>query len=66
MTSLEEHSLVRDVETRDPGGLAGGGMGSRTAPVSRGAGALDHFHIGGFRASRVLRELASRAEDRVL
>ncbi|MCP5438435.1 MAG: class I SAM-dependent methyltransferase [Chromatiaceae bacterium] len=67
MTSLEAHYSVRDVETRILAALRAAGLDPEQRLSPEVLGALDHFHTGGFRASRVLQELAQiRAEDRVL
>lgn len=67
MESLESHYSVSDIEARILAALQTAGLNTdeRLSPVTLGA--LDHFHTGGFAASRVLQELAQiRAEDRVL
>ncbi|MEZ5587975.1 MAG: methyltransferase domain-containing protein [Sedimenticolaceae bacterium] len=67
MTSLEAHYSVRDVEARILAALLAAGLDPEQRLSPEVLGALDHFHTGGFRASRVLQELAQiRAEDRVL
>lgn len=67
MERLETHYSASDIEARILDALRTAGLNpeERLSPVVLGA--LDHFHTGGFAASRVLQELADiRAEDRVL
>ncbi len=67
MDGLNSHYSARDIEARIIAAIREAGLdpGQRLSP--KDLGALDHFHTGGFSASRELRELAQiRAEDRVL
>jgi ubiquinone/menaquinone biosynthesis C-methylase UbiE len=67
MAGLEAHYSARDIEARILAAVRAAGLNpdQRLSPVELGA--LDHFHTGGFSASRELLELAQiRAEDRVL
>ncbi|MCP5429260.1 MAG: methyltransferase domain-containing protein [Chromatiaceae bacterium] len=67
MTGLEAHYSVRDVEARILAALRAAGLNPEQRLSPEALGALDHFHTGGFRASRVLQELAHIcAEDHVL
>lgn len=67
MTSLEAHYSARDIEARILAALRAAGLNPEERLSAEELGALDHFHTGGLRASRELREVARiRAEDRVL
>jgi sarcosine/dimethylglycine N-methyltransferase len=67
MNGLAAHYSAHDIEARILAALRAAGLdpGQRLSPEELGA--LDHFHTGGFRASRELQELAQiRGEHRVL
>jgi SAM-dependent methyltransferase len=67
MASLEEHYSASDIEARILAALRTVGLDPEQGITPEQLGALDHFHTGGFKASRELQELAQiRAEDRVL
>ena len=67
MAGLEAHYSARDIEARILAALRTAGLDPERRLSAEELGALDHFHTGGLRASRELRELAQiRAEDRVL
>ncbi len=67
MTGLNAHYSARDIEARLIAAIREAGLDPEQRLSARELGALDHFHTGGFGASRELRELAQiRAEDRVL
>jgi sarcosine/dimethylglycine N-methyltransferase len=67
MASLVAHYSAHDIEARILAALRAAGLDPEQRLSPEELGALDHFHTGGFRASRVLQELAQiRAEDRVL
>jgi SAM-dependent methyltransferase len=67
MASLETHYSARDIEARILSALREAGLDPAQRLSPEELGALDHFHTGGFRASRVLQDLAQiRAEDRIL
>jgi sarcosine/dimethylglycine N-methyltransferase len=67
MTGIEHHYAAGDIELRILAALREAGLDpdQRLSPVTLGA--LDHFHTGGFQASRILQEMANIcAGDRVL
>jgi len=67
MESLKAHYAARDIETRILAAIRAAGLNPEQRLTPEELGALDHFHTGGFHASRELLELAQiRAEDRVL
>jgi len=67
MANLETHYSVRDIEARILAALRAAGLNPEQRLSPEELGALDHFHTGGFHASRVLQDLAHiQAEDRVL
>jgi sarcosine/dimethylglycine N-methyltransferase len=67
MASLEAHYSASDIEARILAALRTVGLDPEQDITPEQLGALDHFHTGGFKASRELQELAQiRAEDRVL
>ncbi len=67
MAGLEAHYSARDLEARILAAIRAAGLDPEQRLSPEALGALDHFHTGGLRASRELRELAHiRAEDRVL
>jgi hypothetical protein len=67
MVGLETHYSARDIEARILSALRTVGLDPEQGPKPEQLGALDHFHTGGFKASRELQELAQiRAEDRML
>jgi len=67
MAGLEAHYSARDIEARILGALRAAGLNPDQRLKPEELGALDHFHTGGFKASRELQELAQiRKEDRVL
>jgi sarcosine/dimethylglycine N-methyltransferase len=67
MAGLEAHYSARDIETRILAALRAAGLNPEQRLTPEELGPLDHFHTGGFKASRELQELAQiRAEDRVL
>lgn len=67
MKSLEAHYAVSGIEDRILAALRTVGLDPEQCLSPEELGALDHFHTGGFTASRVLQELAQiRGEDRVL
>jgi len=67
MASLEAHYSASDIEARILAALRTVGLDPEQGITPEQLGALDHFHTGGFQASRELQELAQiRAEDRVL
>jgi len=67
MASLEAHYSARDIEARILAALRTVGLDPEQGITPEQLGALDHFHTGGFKASRELQELAQiRAADRVL
>ncbi len=65
--AVEAHYSARDIETRILAALRAAGLDPERRLTPEELGPLDHFHTGGFKASRELQELAQiRAEDRVL
>jgi SAM-dependent methyltransferase len=67
MAGLEAHYSARDIETRILAAIRAAGLNPEQRLSPEELGALDHFHTGGFGASRVLLDLARiQAEDRVL
>ncbi|MBI1285554.1 MAG: methyltransferase domain-containing protein [Thiobacillus sp.] len=67
MARLEQHYSAHDIEARILAALRAAGLNPEQRLSPEELGALDHFHTGGFHASRVLQELAQiRADDRVL
>jgi sarcosine/dimethylglycine N-methyltransferase len=67
MAGLEAHYAARDIEARILTALRAAGLNPDQRLAPEELGALDHFHTGGFSASRELLALAQiRAEDRVL
>ena len=67
MAGLESHYSARDIESRILAALRMAGLDPEQGITPEQLGALDHFHTGGFKASRELQELAQiRAADRVL
>jgi len=67
MAGVAAHYSARDIEARILAALRAAGLDPQQRLSPEALGALDHFHTGGFRASRDLMELARiRTEDRVL
>lgn len=67
MANLEAHYSVNDIEARILAALRAAGLNPEQRLSPEELGALDHFHTGGFNASRLLQDLAQiRADDRVL
>ena len=67
MAGLEAHYSARDIEAKILAALRTVGLDPGQGITPEQLGALDHFHTGGFKASRELQELAQIcAEDRVL
>ena len=67
MSGLEAHYSAPDIEARILAALRAAGLNHEQRLPPKALGALDHFHTGGFLASRELLERAQiRAEDRVL
>lgn len=67
MSALEAPYSADDIEARVLGAIRVAGLDPDRCLSPVGLAALDHFRPGGFRASRVLRDLAKiRAEDRIL
>jgi len=67
VTGLEAHYSARDIEARIVAAIRAAGLNPEQRLSPAELGALDHFHTGGFRASRELQELAQiRGEHRVL
>ena len=67
MAGLEAHYSARDIEARILAALRAAGLDPDQRLSPEELAALDHFHTGGFSASRELLELAQiRAGDRVL
>jgi len=67
MTSLQAHYSARDIEARILAALRASGLNPDQGLTPEELGALDHFHTGGYKASRELQELANiRAEDHIL
>jgi SAM-dependent methyltransferase len=67
MASLQAHYSARDIEARILAALRAVGLNPEQGITPEQLGPLDHFHTGGFNASRELQELAQiRAADRVL
>lgn len=67
MASLQAHYSAHDIEARILAALRMVGLDPEQGITPEQLGALDHFHTGGFKASRELQELAQiRAVDRVL
>jgi SAM-dependent methyltransferase len=67
MAGIEAHYSACDIEARILAALREVGLDPGQGLTPEQLGALDHFHTGGFKASRELQELALiRAEDRVL
>ena len=67
MSSLQAHYSAPDIESRILASLRAAGLNPDQCLSPKDLGALDHFHTGGFRASRELLDVAHiRAEDRVL
>jgi len=67
MAGLEAHYSARDIEARILASLRAVGLDPEQGITPEQLGALDHFHTGGFKASRELQELARvSAADRVL
>jgi len=67
MASLQAHYSAHDIEARILAALRTVGLDPGQGITPEQLGALDHFHTGGFKASRELQELAQiRAADRVL
>ncbi len=67
MTGLESHYSAREIEARILAAIRAAGLNPEQRLAPEALASLDHFHTGGLRASRELRELARiRAEDRVL
>ncbi|MCG6932703.1 MAG: class I SAM-dependent methyltransferase [Gallionella sp.] len=67
MAGLEAHYSARDIETKIMTALRTVGLDPDQGITPEQLGALDHFHTGGFKASRELQELAQIcAADRVL
>ena len=67
MSTLETHYSAHDIEARILEGIRAAGLNPEQRLTPEDLGALDHFHTGGFQASRELLEIAQiRAEDCVL
>jgi sarcosine/dimethylglycine N-methyltransferase len=67
MAGLEAHYSARDIEAKILAALRTVGLDPEQGITPEQLGALDHFHTGGFKASRELQELAQIcAADRVL
>lgn len=67
MTGLQAHYSARDIEARILAAIRAAGLDPEQGLSAADLGALDHFHTGGFGASRELLNLAQiRAKDRVL
>ena len=67
MANLEAHYSAHDIEARLLAAIRAAGLNPDQRIAPKDLGALDHFHTGGFSASRDLLGLAKiRAEDRVL
>ena len=67
MKGVDTHYSARDIEARILAALRDAGLDPEQRLSPTELAALDHFHTGGFRASIVLRDLASiQPEDRVL
>ena len=67
MSALEAHHSADDIEARILAAIRVAGLDPDRCLSPVELAALDHFHPGGFRASRVRRDLAKiRAEDRIL
>jgi sarcosine/dimethylglycine N-methyltransferase len=67
MAGLNAHYSAREIEARIIAAIREAGLDPGQRLLPKELGALDHFHSGGFSASRELRELAQiRAADRVL
>jgi SAM-dependent methyltransferase len=67
MAGLEAHYSASDIEARILAAIRAAGLDPEQRLSADQLGALDHFHTGGFSASRELLGLARiRAEDRVL
>jgi SAM-dependent methyltransferase len=65
--AVEAHYSARGIESRILAALRAAGLDPEQRLTPEELGPLDHFHTGGFKASRELQELAQiRAEDRVL
>lgn len=58
MASLEAHYSARDIEARILAAVRAAGLNPEQVLLPKDLGALDHFHTGGFSASRELLELA--------
>ncbi len=67
MARLAAHYSARDIETRILAAIRAAGLDPGQRLLPKDLGALDHFHTGGFSASRELLELAQiPAGSRVL
>jgi SAM-dependent methyltransferase len=67
MAGLKTHYSARDIKARILSALQAVGLDPEQNLNPEQLGALDHFHTGGFKASRELQDLAQiRSEDRVL
>jgi sarcosine/dimethylglycine N-methyltransferase len=65
--AVEAHYSAHDIESRILAGLRAAGLNPDQRLTPEQLGPLDHFHTGGYKASRELQELAQiRAADRVL
>jgi sarcosine/dimethylglycine N-methyltransferase len=65
--AVEAHYSASDIEARILAALRAAGLDPEQRLTPEQLAPLDHFHTGGFKASRELQELAQiRAEDRVL
>lgn len=58
MASMEAHYSARDIEARILAAVRAAGLNPEQRLLPKDLGALDHFHTGGFSASRELLELA--------
>ena len=58
MASLEAHYSACDIEARILAAVRAAGLNPEQILLPKDLGALDHFHTGGFSASRELQELA--------
>ena len=67
MDNVNAHYSVRDIEAQILDALREAGLDPAQLMSPEELSALDHFHTGGFTASRILQELAQiQTEDRVL
>ena len=64
MVSLETRYSARDLEARLLAAMRAAGLDSKQRQPPEERAALDHFHTGGLRASRELRELRAPVANR--